>query len=1539
VEATSSSGFLIGISGDAFQIAGVAAFSVKSVLRSTCAWLILATCLPAATIKFQRFEGDGFDDWVVSGSAFGIAPLAGKTNEMKASITGYANDSLAASTHGGPQAKGTLTSPEFTITEKFITFLICGGSDPQKTAAQLIIDGKIVRSASGTQSMRCQAALWDVTELIGQKAHITLMDNGSDEWDIIGVDQIIFADDGVQNFATSTRNGQPFIEGLEISADVAGVSIPSNSKLKIEATAADSGLTSPTAITLDEQGRVYVAETHRFRTGGVEDDREHLYWYLDDLAAKHVRDRSALFEKWRDKVPMENYTKNSELIRSFYDSDGDGSFDEKKIFADNFNGMLDGTAAGVFAYEGTLFFGCIPKIYALRDTTCDGVADERKVVEEDFGVRISFSGHDLNGFVLGPDGRLYGTIGDRGLNLVTKSGTHYELPNEGCAFRFNPDGTDFEIFHTGLRNPKEISFDAFGNAFTVDNNSDQGDKARIVYLVEGGDTGWQMEHQAMHSFHHEIGLEQRPPSRWMDEKMWELENPSQPAFMLPPTAHLSNGPSGLTYCPGPGFLSTETGRFLICDYRGGSANSGIWSFEMKPKGAGMMLNDAREFVWGIAATDVEYDWSGRVLISDFITGWVSHPDGRLFSLAATNQTRLTPDAAKTPQLIREGFDQRGSDELVSLLSHPDFRVRLRAQLALTRKPDALQKFSAATATTSALPTRIHAIWGLGILSRIGCAPLPNKLPSMVQSPADRAQADAKLVSLLGDPNEEIRCQVLRALATAPAASRNFPLAALLADPSLRIRFFAATLAGKRKLAENFTSICKLLQENDNRDVYLRHAGAFALQNIATDANQLSALASHESAAVRLAAVIALRRLKSPEIVNFISDADLKVADEAIRAIVDNDMQAQRPAVAALLDHLNSRSWTPFMLRRLIHNAFRMGTAESASRVLTFIANPKNPEIERKEALRLISIWNEPPPADQLTGHFRPLPARDPAVIQQVLANALPELLKQDGFVLASGLSLIGQYHVSVATLNEDSLAIFVHNEKLPANARANALRLYIERKPDGLLAMLAKLALNSPEELAVAALSNLARLSPADAIATLEAAVQSASPSMVQKAWQVLASVPSSQADELIIKALQTLSARQGIAAYAIELTATAKSRSSAPVAAALAAFEKSLTELADPLAKWNIALEGGDAAAGAAIYGSHPAAACMRCHRAEEGHSAGGAAAPNLYGIATRHADRRYFLESMVMPSAIIAEGYGATALQFKNGASLSGNLLSETAEHLDLAANGKNLRVKRSDVATITPPVSPMPSMVGLLQAPEIRDVIAWLASLSKTDDKPAAIATPELLDPTTLVTAMSNPVPTPAATVSNTTAADPAFLKIGQQQFMVCGACHGQAGEGTAVAPPLAGSEWVNGPTENLIRIQLRGLQGAIKVKGQEYNMPGGMAALAYQTDDQIAAVLSYVRSSFGNSATAVNPAEVTALRSEVGKPQMTASMLIPPVAPTSVATAISPLAKLVSTKYDKLPKEASFTAATAVLLGLILAVIVLPILKNMLKRHDS
>lgn len=172
-----------------------------------------------------------------------------------------------------------------------------------------------------------------------------------------------------------------------------------------------------------------------------------------------------------------------------------------------------------------------------------------------------------------------------------------------------------------------------------------------------------------------------------------------------------------------------------------------------------------------------------------------------------------------------------------------------------------------------------------------------------------------------------------------------------------------------------------------------------------------------------------------------------------------------------------------------------------------------------------------------------------------------------------------------------------------------------------------------------------------------------------------------------------------------------------------------------------------------------------------------------------------------------------------------------------------------------------------------------------LAADKPRPAEIqatpATPTQVSPAPAAPAPAQTPASPATPAAPPTASiDPAVLEAGKAAFLICSACHGQNAEGSPNGPPLAGSEWVVGPVENLIRIQLRGLIGGITIQGKEHNFPGGMAPLAYQSDDQIAAVLTYVRNSFGNQASAVLPSQVAALRSEVGKPQLTVKDLVMP-----------------------------------------------------------
>lgn len=113
-------------------------------------------------------------------------------------------------------------------------------------------------------------------------------------------------------------------------------------------------------------------------------------------------------------------------------------------------------------------------------------------------------------------------------------------------------------------------------------------------------------------------------------------------------------------------------------------------------------------------------------------------------------------------------------------------------------------------------------------------------------------------------------------------------------------------------------------------------------------------------------------------------------------------------------------------------------------------------------------------------------------------------------------------------------------------------------------------------------------------------------------------------------------------------------------------------------------------------------------------------------------------------------------------------------------------------------------------------------------------------------------------PAGTSGANVAADGAQIYASK-----CAACHQATGLGIpGVFPPLAGSEWVLGSDKALVQIPLHGVSGALSVKGATYN--GAMPSFATLADEEIAAVLSHVRSQWGNGAPPVLAATVRAGR---------------------------------------------------------------------------
>lgn len=158
--------------------------------------------IPATDIVFEDFEHGTYEGWEVEGTAFGPGPwtqdtLARYQGDVGAQGRFFVNTHNTRNGEDVRQADvhhGTLTSREFIIEKPFIHFLIDGGNHAGKTCINLLVDGKVVRTATGRNSNRFHRETWEVRDLAGKAARIQVVDRESGGWGQIGVDHIVFSD-------------------------------------------------------------------------------------------------------------------------------------------------------------------------------------------------------------------------------------------------------------------------------------------------------------------------------------------------------------------------------------------------------------------------------------------------------------------------------------------------------------------------------------------------------------------------------------------------------------------------------------------------------------------------------------------------------------------------------------------------------------------------------------------------------------------------------------------------------------------------------------------------------------------------------------------------------------------------------------------------------------------------------------------------------------------------------------------------------------------------------------------------------------------------------------------------------------------------------------------------------------------------------------------------------------------------------------------------------------------------------------------------
>jgi fructan beta-fructosidase len=147
----------------------------------------------AEDLVIGSFRGPSYGDWKATGKAFNPGPASGALL-TRLEIENAPTDAVASSEIEGDGPTGTLTSPDFEIARKYISFRIGGGDYERDTCLNLLVNGKVVRSATGWRSDRLVPASWDVRRLLGQTARIQIVDEASGDWGHINLGHIVQTD-------------------------------------------------------------------------------------------------------------------------------------------------------------------------------------------------------------------------------------------------------------------------------------------------------------------------------------------------------------------------------------------------------------------------------------------------------------------------------------------------------------------------------------------------------------------------------------------------------------------------------------------------------------------------------------------------------------------------------------------------------------------------------------------------------------------------------------------------------------------------------------------------------------------------------------------------------------------------------------------------------------------------------------------------------------------------------------------------------------------------------------------------------------------------------------------------------------------------------------------------------------------------------------------------------------------------------------------------------------------------------------------------
>jgi putative membrane-bound dehydrogenase-like protein len=383
--------------------------------------------------------------------------------------------------------------------------------------------------------------------------------------------------------------------------------------LEVSLWASEPMVNNPTSMSIDSRGRVWVSEGLNYRMKMKQFD-----------TLKRVED--------------------ADRIKILSDTDGDGQADQMTVFADNLFPVPLGLAIEELWENGKqigtrAYVGNSPDLLVLEDIDGDDKADRRYALLT--GFRGVDSDHGLHGMTFGPDGRLYFTVGDgrygadgvqareKTFDVIDRSGRRASASNFGTTLRVNRDGTQLHVLSSGHRNNYETAVDSFGNVFASDNDDDGNRGSRMIWVIDGGEYGYQHPDSSRH---------------------WAEELPG----IIPKLVGTGNGaPAGLTVYEGDMLPQRYFGAVLQID----SGTHQVNSHPLHRHGAGFR-SDYDVLLKGDDAwfrpVDLSVAPDGSLFVCDWYDAGVGgnrfsdQTTGRIYRLTATDHRHVEAKTPETP---------------------------------------------------------------------------------------------------------------------------------------------------------------------------------------------------------------------------------------------------------------------------------------------------------------------------------------------------------------------------------------------------------------------------------------------------------------------------------------------------------------------------------------------------------------------------------------------------------------------------------------------------------------------------------------------------------------------------------------------------------------------------------------------------------------------------------------------------------------------------------------------------------------------------